>query len=253
MRLQANRILSATAFVAGLFTVSGAFAAQDPTGVWMNDTGRGAIEIKNCSTGLCGHVVWVKEGVDSMGCGKQIIGEAKPAGDGTWEGGWIYNPDKKKRYDVEIEPQSNGTLRVMGYAGVRFLSKTMIWKRAPDDLVRCDASAEAAPAARPAPRVAKAQTFAAAEVLAEPAPKAAPPAKKPAVAVPAENDDEVNVDTTADDDGKYSVNLDEGIEVGDVFKMKRDGNGKCKINAPFVNITVDCDRNKHKGKNDDND
>lgn len=114
-----------------------AHAAGDPLGVWINDTGRGAVEIKRCGKGLCGHVVWVKDGKDAKGCGKQIIGNATPAGSGTWDGGWIYSPEKRKTYDVELKPLANGTLRVTGYAGVRFLSKTMIWTRAPADLKRC--------------------------------------------------------------------------------------------------------------------
>lgn len=168
----------------------GAQAASDPLGVWINDTGRGAVEIKRCGKALCGHVVWVKDGKDTKGCGKQIIGNATPAGPGVWDGGWIYSPERRKTYDVELKPLSNGTLRVTGYAGVRFLSKTMIWKRAPDDLQRCGSSvieAKAAPKAdeskpsAPAAAVAKAP-----EPEAVTAPVATPPAapveQKPPVA-----------------------------------------------------------------------
>ena len=252
MRLRTHsKFAAATAFVLGsvafglaFLVASAAHAAQDPTGVWLNDTGRGAIEIKNCNTGLCGHVVWVKAGVDSMGCGKQIIGEVQNAGGGTWDGGWIYNPDKQKRYDVELEPQGNGTLRVTGFAGIRFLSKTMYWKRAPQDLVRCDAAAFEAPAAK---------TAAAAPAPSAPAVAAPVPAKTAKIAAPAvdapKSQDEGEV-ATNDDDGKdgdrydSKMNLDDGIEVGDVFSMKRDGNGKCKIKAPFVDLVVDCNRHK---------
>jgi uncharacterized protein (DUF2147 family) len=132
---------------------TGASAASDPTGVWFNDTGRGAIEIKSCGDKLCGHVVWVKDGSDAKGCGKQIIGEARSVGGNRWDNGWIYSPEKKRKYDVELTPLDNGKLRVTGYAGVKFLSKTMIWTKAPDDLKRCDsieARTEPAPAAAPA-------------------------------------------------------------------------------------------------------
>ena len=252
MRLQRNRLFSvATASALGSVTLAAAVLpasaapAADPTGVWLNDTGRGAIEIKNCNTGLCGHVVWVKAGVDSLGCGKQIIGEVQNSGGGTWDGGWIYNPDKKKRYDVELEPLSNGTLRVMGFAGVRFLSRTMIWKPAPQDLVRCDASAaKAAPA--PAP-VAKAASAAAipAPVQTAKAPVIEPEKSVAAEATPQPEENAAANEPAGQDDGEKvtSMNLDDGIEVGDVFSMKKTGSGKCKIKAPFVDITVDCDRN----------
>ena len=116
---------------------AGAHAAADPKGVWLNDTGRGAVEIKDCGTALCGHVVWVKDGTDAKGCGKQIIGEARRAGGANWGNGWIYSPEKKRRYDVELTPLGEDKLRVIGYAGVKLFSKTMIWKRAPADLQRC--------------------------------------------------------------------------------------------------------------------
>ena len=121
-----------------------ALAAGSPKGVWLNDTGRGAVEIKDCGGALCGHVVWVKDGADAKGCGKQIIGDARPAGSTRWDNGWIYSPEKKKRYDVELTPLGEDKLRVVGYAGVKLFSKTMVWKRAPGDLQRCG-TLEAAP------------------------------------------------------------------------------------------------------------
>ena len=49
-------------------------AAQPPTGVWIDHTGRGAVEIKDCGDGnLCGHVVWLKDTNDAKGCGLQIL------------------------------------------------------------------------------------------------------------------------------------------------------------------------------------
>lgn len=145
--------LNCAVAVVGCAASNAALAASDAKGVWLNDTGRGAIEIKDCGGKLCGHVVWTRdEGDASRGCGKQIIGEASPMGDGLWDGGWIYSPDKKRRYDVELKPLSDGTLRVKGYAGTKFFSKTMIWTPAPADLKRCDAAnveAKAAPQAAP--------------------------------------------------------------------------------------------------------
>ncbi len=68
---------------------------------------------------------------------------------GTWDNGWIYSPEKKKKYDVELKPLSDGNLRVKGYAGTKLFSKTMIWTPAPADLVRCgDEQTAAAPRGR---------------------------------------------------------------------------------------------------------
>ncbi len=60
------------ALAAILLGASPALAANDPLGVWVNDTGRGAIEIKDCGGKLCGHVVWVKDPAsDVKGCGRR--------------------------------------------------------------------------------------------------------------------------------------------------------------------------------------
>jgi uncharacterized protein (DUF2147 family) len=177
---------------------STAHAAGDPTGVWINDTGRGAIEIKSCGASLCGHVVWVKDTNDTKGCGRQIIGNAAKVNSNTWDNGWIYSPEKKQKYDVELKPLSNGTLQVTGYAGTKLFSKTMIWKRAPSSLVRCGAQetiAKADPAAKPGSNP-KAETKAKQEpkpaakavAVAKPEPAIVPPTPKPAERPAAKSD-----------------------------------------------------------------
>lgn len=135
-----------TAVMAVFGAVGGAaqaHAASDPKGIWLDDTGRGAVEIKPCGGKLCGYVVAVKNANDQKGCGKQIIGDAQQASGGIWDSGWIYSPERRKNYDVEIKPLNDGTLRVVGYAGTKLFSRTMIWRRAPADLQRCDVEATA--------------------------------------------------------------------------------------------------------------
>jgi uncharacterized protein (DUF2147 family) len=138
-------------------TCGTAFASSSPFGLWYDQTGRGAVEITDCNGKLCGHIVWVKEAGHKDGCGLQIFGDVKPAGAGRWDGGWIIDPEKdlKTKYDVEITPQGD-KLKVMGYAGMKFLSQTMIWTRAPASLQKCAEKTtarapEPAPAASPLP------------------------------------------------------------------------------------------------------
>ena len=52
-------------------------AASGPTGVWIDHTGRGAVEIFECAGGLCGRIVWLKDAGNKSVCGTQIIGNAK--------------------------------------------------------------------------------------------------------------------------------------------------------------------------------
>ena len=74
-----------------------------------------------------------------------MIGNVKLMTSGKWDGGWIYDPEKDSKYDVEITQQSDQKLKVMGYAGVKFLSETMIRTRAPADLQRCGSTPSRAP------------------------------------------------------------------------------------------------------------
>lgn len=132
MRLLLNACLAAAVVAIG----SWAEAAEGPLGIWYDHTGRGAVEITDCGGALCGKVVWVQDPKNAKGCGLQILGNVKPMGDGTFDEGWIYDPDKDAKFDVEIVPQGD-KLKVVGYAGVKFLSQTFTWTRAPDTLQRC--------------------------------------------------------------------------------------------------------------------
>ena len=145
----------AVAGVAMLGATATAHAANSPMGVWIDHTGRGAVEIKDCGDGkLCGHVVWVQDTADAKGCGLQILGAVAPVGAGQWDNGWIYSPERKQKFTVEVTPLDGERLRVKGYKGIKLLSKTMIWNRAPSDLQRCDKSQTTALSADPAPAAA---------------------------------------------------------------------------------------------------
>ena len=118
------------------------------TGVWIDHTGRGAVEIHTCGNQICGRIAWLKDATDGKGgpakdkkgrplCGLQIIGNLKPGGNGVWQEGWIYDPDKDDTFDVEIQMKGRDRLQVLGYMGVKFLSETHTWKRAPESFTVC--------------------------------------------------------------------------------------------------------------------
>jgi len=141
----------------------GGAAQADIAGLWVDHTGRGAVEISSCGPGgkMCGHIVWLQTTVDEKGkplvdhknpdvrkqrqpiCGVQVIGDLTRVGQGqagaVWGSGWIYDPEKGQSFDVEIKLVGPDRLSVMGYAGFRFLSETFIWRRAPAQLsaARC--------------------------------------------------------------------------------------------------------------------
>ena len=129
---------AALAMIAAVSTVTPS-SADGAAGVWIDHTGRGAVEISNCGSGLCGRIVWLKDAGNRSVCGTQVIGSVKPVGAGKWDKGWIYDPDANARYSVEITSVGGNRLKVMGYLGSKALSETMMWRRAPADLKRCSA------------------------------------------------------------------------------------------------------------------
>jgi uncharacterized protein (DUF2147 family) len=133
------RTLQAAALAVVSFGTTSGLAALEPTGLWYDHTGRGAVEIVKCGANLCGRLVWLKDASNKSACGTQIIGNVKPVAGGAWDGGWIYDPEDDAKYSVEITPIGSEKLKVVGYAGSKLLSETMIWRRAPADLKRCNA------------------------------------------------------------------------------------------------------------------
>lgn len=232
-------------------------AAGPPTGVWFDDTGRGAVEIKPCGNGLCGNVVWVKDTSDTEGCGMQIIGDVKPVSPGTWDGGWIYSPEDSRKYDVELKPVDSAKLKVTGYMGTKLFSQTMIWTRAPADLQRCDApkasagdasgtqaAQEAAPsggspaAAAPAgetPKTADADA-AAADTAGSTASTGSPSAKTEAAA--AEPSEKATTAEAAKEDASEPKKDDE-LVLADGYSVSMKS-GSCRLKTPFATLTFDC-------------
>jgi len=121
--------------------------APGPVGIWIDHTGRGAVEIQPCGAGLCGRIVWIQQPLDTSGqplrdklnenrrlrnrpiCGIQIIGDLKPMRDGSWDRGWIYDPEQGESFDVELRLRAPDVLQVTGYKGLKFLSETFQWRR----------------------------------------------------------------------------------------------------------------------------
>ncbi len=133
------RSLRAAILVGATVAAAPALAGTGATGIWIDHTGRGAVEIKRCGKNLCGSVVWLEDAANAEACGLQVIGNVKRVARNKWDNGWIYDPDRDAKFDVEITTLRNGKLKVLGYAGTKWFSETMIWTRAPADLKLCKA------------------------------------------------------------------------------------------------------------------
>ena len=169
-------------------------------GVWINHTGKGAVEIRPCGTSgasanrLCGFIVWLKEPNKKSGepltdghnpdgakrrrtiCGLPVLGSLQRVS-GGWDNGWVYDPEQGSQFDAAIQLASRDRLVLTGYKGVKFFSKSFTWRRAPADLPRCDQPREARATPSEA-RTAAAKTAAAQAPLKAPRPV---PAVRPTV------------------------------------------------------------------------
>ena len=165
-KIRQSRGRLAAAF-AGLTIAAGAALAQVPAqpqaapppaadiaGLWIDHTGRGAVEIAPCGAKLCGHVYWLQSAVDTKTgrplvdhknpdaskrrnpiCGLQILGDLAKTGTGragaVWGSGWIYNPEDGGSFDAEVQLLAPDRLQVMGYLGIKLFNETYVWRRAP--------------------------------------------------------------------------------------------------------------------------
>jgi uncharacterized protein (DUF2147 family) len=195
--------------------------ASGPTGVWIDHTGRGAVEITECAGRLCGRIVWLKDTSHKSVCGTQIIGNAKPVGKDTWDGGWIYDPEKNERYSVELKIIGADKLRVMGYMGSKLFSETFTWKRSTADLNRCDAPV----------------------ATATPSPAASDPKQAPTEVTKAQPPP---VQLAESPNGGKNPNSG-NPSMGGIEKIAREmmkgkpGGKQCKANLPYIgHVTIPC-------------
>ncbi|MEQ1696733.1 MAG: DUF2147 domain-containing protein [Hyphomicrobiaceae bacterium] len=247
--LKSHRTAIALSWLIITGSAGAAVAGASPMGTWIDHSGEGAVEISDCGGKLCGKVVWLKSAANLETCNLQVIGNAKAAAGGKWDGGWIYDPENKTQYDVELTPVGD-KLKVLGYAGVKMFGETMMWTRAPGDLKRCDVKEEAAkpasvaevPAVQPGSdpvRPSKPVQPSGADLAPVPAPSATTPVTQSAqasVAPPATQQPPATKRPPVAEAKKFSLD-DLNFDDIDVRKVK----GKCDVTIKELgSFKFDC-------------
>lgn len=64
--------------------------------------------------------------------GQAIVHDLTYAGDGSYTGGTIYDPDSGKTYKLNAELRQDGTLKIRGYIGFSLLGRSQVWTRYTD-------------------------------------------------------------------------------------------------------------------------
>lgn len=108
--------------LAAALAVLGTAAAADPVeGTWktkVDDNGNyGHVKIVPCGKAFCGTLIKAFDGkgkqIDSPNVGRKIVWDMVPYGDGRYDDGKIYSPDRDKTYNSEMELSGN-SLKVYG-------------------------------------------------------------------------------------------------------------------------------------------
>jgi uncharacterized protein (DUF2147 family) len=190
-RTIATAASAALAALAAASAANGAATLPREAGLWLDDTGKGAVRIEPCGGKLCGRIVWLKEPLNPKGeplfdknnpnptmqkrpiCGLPILGELQAMSDGGFDGGWVYDPKDGNSYTVAIDLTGPDQLKVTGYKGVRFLGKSFMWTRIKTDVELCNAALKPAPANQAAAPTQKAPATASAAGSAPAKPKPA--------------------------------------------------------------------------------
>ena len=122
--------------------------AAVPDGVWLID-GKAAVQIFDCSGLLCGRILWLQTPRDPQGqmnrdtnnpnraqrqrplCGLTVLWGLRSTGPDRWGGGWFYNPDDGKTYDVSAELRSADLIVARIYSGIPLFGQTKTLLRVP--------------------------------------------------------------------------------------------------------------------------
>jgi uncharacterized protein (DUF2147 family) len=102
--------------------------ADDIAGTWLRESGLSKVKFTPCGGAICGHIVWIKTGVDTPAkVGQRLFFDMKPTGPNTWSGSAI-NPDDGKTYSGKIS-LSGGTLTTEGCALGGLICRSSTWTR----------------------------------------------------------------------------------------------------------------------------
>jgi uncharacterized protein (DUF2147 family) len=126
-----QRILRGVLLAFALCASAASAQSTDATfGVWAPDQ-NSHIRLSPCAEhGLCGEVVWVRDGADAAqrnAQGFRVEGVFNRTETG-WRGGRIFLPTRNRAFRTTFTPTSDGRLRVRGCA-LRVVCETRYWTR----------------------------------------------------------------------------------------------------------------------------
>lgn len=106
----------AMTLAAALVAAGAAFATDPVEGLWQtkpDDNGNfGHVEVKPCGPAYCGTLVTAFDGagkqIESPNVGKQIVWDMMAQGNGSYEDGKVWSPDRDKTYNSYMVLEGDG-------------------------------------------------------------------------------------------------------------------------------------------------
>ncbi|SDG52401.1 Uncharacterized conserved protein, DUF2147 family [Limimonas halophila] len=144
-----RHLLTAGAAALALGLPAAGQATPDPQGIWLTEKERAAVKLEPCSDGqgMCGTVWWLEpdgelvfdkhnpdpEKRSRPMCGMTVLWGFEKDGGRKWEDGKLYKPDEGKVYNAFFKLKDPDRMKVSGYIGFEFISKSQTWTRTSAD------------------------------------------------------------------------------------------------------------------------
>lgn len=120
--------------------------ADDVTGVWLNASGKGKVQVYREGGKYFGKIVWLREPLNEKGLPKKDAMNPSTAmksqplvglvilrefvfREGEWTDGRIYDPENGKEYKCYLRMKNPNTLLLRGYIGISLIGRTEVWTR----------------------------------------------------------------------------------------------------------------------------
>lgn len=120
--------------------------ADDVTGVWLNASGKGKVQVYREGGKYFGKIVWLREPLTEKGLPKKdamnpsVALKSQPLvglvilrefvfREGEWTDGRIYDPENGKEYKCYLKMKNPNTLLLRGYIGISLIGRTEVWTR----------------------------------------------------------------------------------------------------------------------------
>ena len=117
---------------------TGAFAADPVDGIWKTQAGDTGgylhVSMGSCGSAICGTIdtAFDKDGNEQLNyenLGKQIIWDMVPEGDGSYDNGKVWAPDRDKTYNSKMTLDSQNKLTVKGCVAGGLVCRGQVWTR----------------------------------------------------------------------------------------------------------------------------